>query len=689
MYQEVRNEKKVNVRKFFEIKSIIVYILSILIGIIKMPSGATPFGIALLGAFADTGFPLIIPLALIGISTGVAFGWTCFLKFIIASVLFITMKSFIKGNTKTGNAAKILFSTAISELVILIASQTIIYDGIMAAFMSTTTAVFYLVFSEGLPIILDYDKKKITTHETMMAAGILITILLTCLGDFSICGLNVRNIICILIVLYLGWRRGTTCGIVSGVSVSLVLGIMGYASASTVATYTVCGLLAGVLSRFGKIGAIIGFALGNAIWVYYINASTEIIIPIGEIIIASVVLFFLPKRVVSFIDDMFEFENALEGKDPIALLAESTIFKLKSVSDVAKDMADNVENESQSLNDEMSQFVKNVKEGTCSRCENYKKCWNKNYHSTYENIFNAIDVLKNKNVIEESDLESDICDRKALFVEGLNSAYEIYKIDSDWKNKVKEDRKLVAKQLRGVSEAIDNVQGDIKEMNQTSSQIELLGIGLKLDFASSQKTKTSSNKNGDNITYVKLKNGKILFGISDGMGSGEDAANSSKKVLDVFEKYLNAGLEKHVAIDLMNSYMMIGEQEDMYATLDTVIFDEATGNAEIIKFGACPTYIIKDGNVKMISSKSLPVGSTINLDGEIYKERFDRNTLIVMVSDGVLEVNKLKEKWILQLLKSLKTDNPKRISDIILQEAVDENFGTAKDDMSVVVVKVC
>lgn len=689
MYQEVRNEKKVNVRKFFEIKSIIVYLLSILIGFIKMPSGATPFGIALLGAFADTGFPLIIPLALIGISTGVAFGWTCFLKFLIASILFITMKSFIKGNTKTGNAAKMLFSTAISELVILMASQTIIYDGIMAAFMSTTTAIFYLIFSEGLPIILDYDKKKITTHETMMAAGILITILLTCLGDFNVCGLNVRNIICILIVLYLGWRRGTTCGIVSGVSVSLVLGIMGYASASTVATFAVCGLLAGVLSRFGKIGAVIGFALGNAIWVYYINASTEIIIPIGEIIIASVILFFLPKRVVSFIDDLFEFENALEGKDPIALLAESTIFKLKSVSDVANDMANNVENEAKKFNDDMSQFVKNIKEGTCSKCDNYKECWNKNYHSTYENIFNAIDVLKKNNVIEESDIELDFCDRKEVFIEGLNNAYDIYKIDNDWKNKVKEDRKLVAKQLRGVSKAIDNVQGEIKEMNQTANNIEFLGIGLKLDFASSKKTMTSSNESGDSTTYVKLKNGKVLFGISDGMGSGESAASSSKKVLEVFEKYLNAGLEKHVAIDLMNSYMMIGEHEDRYATLDTVIFDEATGDAEMIKFGACPTYIMKDGNVKMISSKSLPIGSTMNVDAEIYKEKFDRNTLIVMISDGVIEANKMKEKWITQLLKSLKTDNPKRIADIILQEAIDENFGTAKDDMSVVVVKVC
>ena len=217
MYQEVSNEKKIDLKKFFELKSIIVYLLSILVGMAKLSSGATPFGVALLGAFADTGFPLIIPLVLISGKTLIAFGTVCFTKFLIASILFIIMKSFIKGNTKTGNAAKILFATAISEIIILLMSETLIYDAVMAAFMSTTTAIFYLIFSEGLPIIIEYDKKKITSHETLMAAGILITIVVSCLGDFSIVGLSLRNILCILIVLYLGWRRGTACGIVSGV----------------------------------------------------------------------------------------------------------------------------------------------------------------------------------------------------------------------------------------------------------------------------------------------------------------------------------------------------------------------------------------------------------------------------------------------------------------------------------------
>ena len=688
MYQEVRKEKKLNISKFFELKSMIVYFLSILVGMAKLPSGATPFGLALLGAFADTGFPLIIPLILVGITTGVSFGWTCFVKFIISSIIFVVMKSFIKGNTKTGNAAKILFSTAISETIILLMSETLIYDAVMAAFMSTTTAIFYLIFSEGLPIILEYDKQKITSHETLMAAGILITVVVSCLGNFSVVGLSVRNVICILIVLYLGWRRGATCGIVSGISVSLVLGIMGYASASTVATYTICGLLAGVLSRYGKIGAVIGFILGNAVWAFYINASTEIIIPIGEIIVASIILFFLPKRVTNFIDNMFEFENTLEGKGPIALLTENTIFKLKSVSDVANDMASNVEKESNASNNEIGSFIKNVKENTCVKCANYHQCWEKNYYSIYEGVFNLLEILKNKNHLENEDIGIAICENRTALVDGLNNSYELFKLDNDWKNKVKEDKKLVAKQLRGVSKAIDTVQEEMRE-KQKNDEIEFLGAGFKLDLAMSSFPKNGIAISGDNTTYVKLKNGKSLIGISDGMGSGEFASQSSKKVLELLEKYLNTGLEKSVAIDLINSYMMVGENNENYSTLDAMLFDENTGEAEMIKFGACPTYILKAGKVRMISSKSLPVGATFNVDSETFKDKFERGNIIVMISDGILEANSLKEKWIKDILESLSTENTQKVADIILQEAMDENLGITRDDMTVIVAKVC
>ena len=684
---EVENEKRLDVKKFFELKSIMIYILSILIGTCKLASGATPFGIAFIGAIADVNFPLIAPLVLIAASTGVAFGWTCLAKFLISSIIFIVMKSFIKGDTKTGNAAKILFATAISEVIILLMTETLVYDAVMAAFMSTTTAIFYLIFSEGLPVILDFRNRKIDSHETLMASGILLAVAISTLGDLNLFGLSIRSIICVLIVLMLGWRRGATVGIVSGVSISLILGIMGIADASTVATYAVCGLLSGVFSRFGKIGAIIGFIIGNAVWVFYINASTEIIIPIGEIVVASIVMFFMPKRVTNFIDDLFDMENALEGNSPIGLLVESTILKLKAVSDVAEDMASNVEKKDEESDDKMGGFIKTLNENTCKKCKNYKKCWNENYHSMYETVFNSIEVLRKSNRISSEDIEGSICENKAVLAEGLNFSYEIYKLNKEWQSKVDENKKLVANQLRGVSEAINTVQKEIGVENVFKNN--LLGAGYKLEVGMSRTKKKGSNISGDTTEFSRLKNGQIILGLSDGMGSGEKASRSSKKVLELLGKYLNAGLDKKVALELINSYIMLGENKDNYATLDIGVFNPNDANMELIKLGACPTFIRQDGKIEIISSNTLPVGATAKIEVNILNKKLNRDDYVVFVSDGVLEANEDREKWIKDLLESVSSNKPQRIADIILQEAVDGNYGVNNDDMTVIVAKVC
>ena len=41
-----------------------------------------------------------------------------------------------------------------------------------------------------------------------------------------------------------------------------------------------------------------------------------------------------------------------------------------------------------------------------------------------------------------------------------------------------------------------------------------------------------------------------------------------------------------------------------------------------------------------------------------------------------------------ELLENMKTDDVQKMSDIILQEAIDNGFGIAKDDMTVIVAKL-
>lgn len=673
------------------LKNIIVFIISILVSGLKLGTGATPFGMAIFAAINSAGVPLIIPWALISVTTAIVFGGMAVLKFLVASLIYVLAKSFIKNeNTKIGNVGMIIFGVAISEIVGLAVGGMLLYDALMAVYTCITVAIFYMIFSEGLPVIMNVFSKGIYGAEQVTSAGVLLTIILSSFSSFSFFGITICGIVSILIVMLLGWRRGASLGASAGISIAIVLALIGQGSVATVAMYGFCGLLSGVFSRFGKLGAIAGFILGNIILAFYANGSLDIVVGLKEIIFASVVLFFMPKRAVVIIDDLFDYNNALpEGKE--GYIEESTMLKLDAACDVVSEIADNVckkREEEETITDAMGSFIKTLNDNTCKRCENYEKCWSKNYHKMYETTFNAITHLQLKGDIKADDLEETCCENKALLTEGLNFSYEIYKVNQDWQQRMNENKKHISNQLKEVSNALNKVKCEMKEtvipLQKEDEGKYLLEVGI------ARKKKNNSIISGDSTTIIKLKDGKILVGLSDGMGSGEMAARNSQKVILTLEKFLNTGFDRETAVKLLNSYLLVGKDEENFATLDVAIFDQNTCDVEFMKVSACPTFIKKGEKVKLIEAMSLPIGIIDDIDVELKTERLRKGDFFVMITDGVLDVSsKLpNERSLESLLKQINSQEPQRLADIILQEMLDATYGIAKDDMTVLVVKV-
>lgn len=65
--------------------------------------------------------------------------------------------------------------------------------------------------------------------------------------------------------------------------------------------------------------------------------------------------------------------------------------------------------------------------------------------------------------------------------------------------------------------------------------------------------------------------------------------------------------------------------------------------------------------------------------------------IVIMCSDGILESNieyENKEVWVKNLLEEIETDNVQKIANILLAQSIDNNVGVAKDDMTVLAVKI-
>ena len=266
----------------------------------------------------------------------------------------------------------------------------------------------------------------------------------------------------------------------------------------------------------------------------------------------------------------------------------------------------------------------------------------------------------------------------------------------------KEERFIVEIYLNDILETakIDTIE---KILTQVLKEKIVLNsdtsVGNKLSFLSDDKyvmafgkaetVKNKSNISGDSLLNIRLKDGKYLVAISDGMGSGKEAKDSSSQCIRLLENFLSSGFEKEISMQLINS-ALVSRNKEVFATMDIAIIDLYMGTIEFIKSGACPTYIKNRNKVQIIKSNSLPTGIMQDTDIQTFDRDICTGDIVLMCTDGILDSNieyKNKELWIKYMLEDIETNNTQKIADLILNESIDNNYGTPKDDMSVIVCK--
>ena len=195
---------------------------------------------------------------------------------------------------------------------------------------------------------------------------------------------------------------------------------------------------------------------------------------------------------------------------------------------------------------------------------------------------------------------------------------------------------------------------------------------------------------GDNYSFLEMDNGQMAMMLSDGMGSGSSACKESELVLELLEKFLEAGFSEETALKMMNSAMVIRAEDDLYSTVDICSLDLYTGCCDMYKIGAATTFIIHKDFVERVESSSLPVGVTHRMDLPHTKKQLESGDFLVMMSDGVLEYLQEDDPSIAMcaILKNLVSKHPGQMAQEVLEEVLDRTGGIAADDMTVLVCGV-
>lgn len=771
-----------------------------------MESGIAPFALAFLAAVCSNKQAVGIIWVILGLGTWVGLGKEGLLIYVLTSLVFITFSLIYRPkyentvrNEKRKLGAHLVISTFLVQAMGILFKTFYVYDLLTSILFTIVTYIFYKIFCNSIPVVYEFGKKKAFTIEEVIGSSLLISIAISALGNFTIFGFNIKNILCILIVLVLGWKNGVLVGTTGGVTIGVVLGIIGKGDPILLASFALSGMIAGILNHFGKIGVIAGFILGNAILTYTATGNLVEVIYFREILIASLGLLIIPKNVEINISDLVGKTKFLaSGKEKMLEENDETVYKLNSVSETISEIAKSYHEAAATVVDETKQADKNKEIFLDEFLNNLE---GESQNMLYDDIVNpdtriAEDIyekIMEKDEIYMQDI-IDIFEKHDCYILGMddkdirsrvendiqtvakiaNQTLKISKLNFVWKQKVEESKKTIGKSLDGVSQVIAGVAESIGQRNQNEEQekqkeeIEILllqkGIGLydmelykeesgrtvaniytkicedmteevnkiqkiegilnkvlkekmvmhnqkngiggesskvlqtyisedkfKLEIGIAKEKKMNSEVSGDTSLKLKLADGKMLIALSDGMGSGKEAQKSSSTATKMVKKLFSSGFDKKVALELTNQVLKAQTEAESFATLDISIFDLFSGNAEIIKSGACPTYIKNGRSVQIIKGNSLPAGMLNKIDTVIFDRDLKPGDIFIICSDGILDANIEainKEEELENLIANITTDKVQKIADIILKESIDKGFGTRKDDMTVIVAKV-
>ena len=189
--------------------------------------------------------------------------------------------------------------------------------------------------------------------------------------------------------------------------------------------------------------------------------------------------------------------------------------------------------------------------------------------------------------------------------------------------------------------------------------------------------------------------------ISDGMGSGANAAYTSGVCSMFIEKMLSAGNRADITLRMLNNVIRsenMGCGDECSATVDLLELDLMSGSASFIKSGAAPTYIAREGTVYKVSSRTMPVGIIKDADARITKFDTQKGDIIVMMSDGCCHDSE-DCPWLVEYLCDYMTGAKKtvplgeelceKLKNEILREALkNAPRGEERDDISVSVIVV-
>ena len=466
-------DEKVNsvfstIKKIVSFKNIMFILFALVLSSKALIGDFRPFNYVLLAVASAFEVPLILVLLSSIVGLAIAKMGSEIVVLLIFFMLYnlVTAIVNIEGiNRKYTVFIKFFASITILQLVVSFITGALFTELFKVLSTIIVSAIIYLVTVTGMNVILNLKNGFVYTKEESIMMILTVAMFLSALGNVSILGFKLVEILAFILILIYGWGNGAILGATAGLVVGLSYTCLCDVSMSFVVAIAFSGFISGLLRRFGKIPVIIAFVAGNLYISYYSTGTTQLNIVACEVMIASVVLFFIPKYVEKKLDNLFDLGRGLESvKNNLLNPTKEAKEKIGAVSEVFSSLADITLQKTKESEEETTEVIKkyilSYVNNTCFACQNIDECLDKeNLDETAKYLANR---LEDGQTIEPEMLKFNCKDAQTI----INNIYDIYnsmKLMRVLKQKELENTEKISHQYKEVSKLLNNIADNIKE----------------------------------------------------------------------------------------------------------------------------------------------------------------------------------------------------------------------------------
>jgi len=476
--------------KRIDMETLLISLLSFFIARATIMDELTPFGIAFMSAYISKFgnvilIPILVSLGVINIQ-----GTDCIQYILPIWFIFFVYKALNKRIENSTIKMSILSSVSfiVIKSLFIIISDYYLYDILMTAFEGIIVFTLTYIFNYSIATIKDSYRRTFTSEE-IICSTIMLSLAISGLGNLSVYGLSIKNIIGTFIVILFAYTKGASIGAVSGITIALISSISEIHLPLIVSLYGFAGLLSGLFKEVGKVGSIVGFIIGNIIMSFYIDGSMESVISMGEIVTGSIIFFIvaniskgLKSKLIIGVSNSEHIEEAYSSR-----LKDMTYKRLTEISHVFEELSatfQRVSDKEQTIDQkDISSMVDSVVNDICKDCAMCKFCWESDFYITYHSMFDIISLIELNGEITPDMLPENFikrCIKTNQIASKCNYLFDMYKLDYKWRNKIVESRQLVSQQLEGVSKIISDLATQIYSDVKFKQEVEkAIYVGLR------------------------------------------------------------------------------------------------------------------------------------------------------------------------------------------------------------------